>query len=102
MEIILLDRGEGKTLKLLERAANWNGYIVCHTKVEAYRIQKVARANGIEINFPLTFNEFLEKQYLGKEIKCFHIDNADILLQALTNVPIKTISMTEKGDKNLF
>ena len=53
----------------------------------------LAKEMGLNINFPLSFSEFIKNEYYAKGIKKIHIDNADMLLQKLTNVKIATISM---------
>lgn len=94
MKIILSPRQFGKTTRILIKANNYNGYIVCHNHDEIKRISRQAKKMKLKINFPMTFDEFIKKQYYGKGVKKFHIDNAEILLQMLTEVPIETITLT--------
>ena len=96
VEIILSPRKSGKTAKLIEQCAEKGGYIVCFDHDEAYRIAQRAREMGLFIPFPLTSVEFFERSYFGRNIKQFYIDNADIILQGLTSVPIATITLTDK------
>jgi hypothetical protein len=94
MKKVLLPRCGGKTTELIKESAQTGCYIVCANKKEACRISSIAKETGFNILFPLTFNEFIKKMYYGKNIKGFLIDNADILLQSLTEIPIVSITMS--------
>jgi len=50
----------------------------------------------IDINFPLTLGEFLEKQYCGRGVQRIHIDNIEFLLRSLSEVPIENVTLTEE------
>lgn len=93
MKKIILNKG--KTIKIIEEADKHNGYIVCLDKKEATRIFIVAGKNKKKINFPITFDDFRNKRFSGFGCKCFHIDNADLLLQCMSEIPIQTISLTK-------
>ena len=67
--------------------------IVCLNRNEAHRIFEVASKNKQKINFPITFDEFINKEYNGVGCKCFHIDNADLFIQHLSMIPVETISV---------
>jgi hypothetical protein len=97
MEKIIIPRGMGKTYQLIKRASKSGDYIVCHNQHEASRIQSIALSLGFKINFPITYHEFIEKQYEGKNISGFLIDNVELLLESLTNVPIHTITMSHNS-----
>ena len=47
----------------------------------------------LEIPFPITWAEFVEKRYYGRGINSFMIDNLDLCIQQMTDVEIKTISI---------
>lgn len=100
MQVIGGGRQSGKTTQLIQFAANNNGYIVCQSKPEAARIAAQARNMEVNINFPITYQEFIERRYNGKGVSKFHIDNADYLLQSLTEVPIAniTVNVETRGD----
>ena len=94
MEIICKSRRMGKTTDLIKLSAKSGGYIVCLCLDEANRIFHQADSMGLNIPYPITFSEFINKQYYGKGIKEFLIDNADLLLQQMSSVPIRVISLT--------
>ena len=97
MEVILRARQTGKTAELIKRAGNCNGYIVCHDRNSVQQVANLARQMKIDINFPLTLEEFLNRQYHGVGVKKFHIDNVEFLLRLLSEVPIETITLTDES-----
>jgi hypothetical protein len=60
---------------------------------EASRIQIEAEKMGLQIPFPISYFEFLRKDYCRKGIKGFLIDDADVFLQSLSAVPINSITV---------
>jgi hypothetical protein len=94
MIIIDIGRGRGKTYQLIARAAENSAYIICKDRAEAERIFQSALDRGLNINFPLTFSEFINKEYYGKGIKEFMIDDVDMLLAYLSNVPVSYCTST--------
>ena len=89
--------GLGKTTKLIKQCSKYGGYIVCHSIREASRIHEEALQLDLDINLPITYEEFLKGRY-GAGCKQFYIDNVDILLQQISKLPIKGISINT-GDK---
>jgi len=96
MEIIYKGRGKGKTLDLIRMASENNFDIVARDMKTVDYIFNLAKKHNLSISYPLTYHEFISKKYYGKGIKGFLIDDAEMLLQYLTNVPIKAISITKK------
>jgi hypothetical protein len=96
MEIVCRSRRNGKTLEAIKKSAKTGSYLICRDQKECHRVAQVAREMGIDINFPISFDEFLKGLYSGRRIKGFVVDNADMLLQSLTHVPIKLITLTEE------
>jgi hypothetical protein len=94
METLIISRGKGKTTELIKKSAETGNYIVCHSLDEANRIQSKAQDMGLKIPLPITYDEFLKKRYYGKGIGGFLIDNADMFLQSLSNVPINSITVS--------
>jgi len=93
MRVIALRRREGKTTKLIEAADNYNGYlVVCH-RAEVRRVMLEAQKLGKKINQPITFDDFVNKRYHLLGVKKFHIDNLDLLVRYISQVPIETISI---------
>jgi len=107
MEKILAPHGGGKTTDLIGMAditKNPGYYIVCFDKKEARRILALSIQRKTQINFPITYQEFIEKEYYAKGIDGFLIDNLEDLIQKISDVKIKAITMTveKKNDRPIF
>lgn len=96
MRIIYKGRGEGKTFELIKMASENNLYIVARDIKAVDYIINLAKKHNFFIPYPLTYNEFFNRKYYGKQIKGFLIDDAEVFLQYLTTVPIEAISLTRK------
>jgi hypothetical protein len=94
MEKIILGRGEGKTDCLIRLSAENHNYIVCATMQEAGRIQQRANELGLDIVLPITYREFVERDYNGRGVKGFLIDNIEHLAQSMTVVPVNAITLS--------
>ena len=94
MRIICGPAGSGKTTQFIRIAAKHNYYIVVKNGDEARRVKHEAIKIGYDIPFPLTYREFLEKQYFGRGIKGFLIDNVDMMLQELSEGKLAGYSYT--------
>jgi len=88
LKVYAMSRGAGKATKLIKECVENGGYIVCHGKSGATRIFNEAKAMGLEIGFPLTYDEFLGDEVYGRDTHLY-IDNADMLLQYISRLPIK-------------
>ena len=98
MQIILRKRQMGKTTELIRISAETFAYIVVPTRKDAGTVSEMAKDMGLDIPFPLTYDEFIRGQYYGKNIKGFLIDNADMLLQYMAKgVAIKAISLNDNA-----
>lgn len=106
MNFIHEPRRAGKTTKLIKLADNYNGYIVCIDRREQERVfsvsQKMKERGEIQgINFPITFSDFLNKNYAGRGCKKLFIDNADMLLQSMALCEVDTITVSSQpNDSN--
>lgn len=89
-----MKRGHGKTTQLIKKSAKSGDYIVCHNQYEAKIISGMAKKLELDIPFPITYQDLIEKRYYGKNISSFLIDNADLFLQKLTDVTINAITIT--------
>ena len=98
MKVILRHRHTGRTqeLILLCSQAEKQGevsYIVCSSQKEARRIFTEAHSLESPIAFPITFNEFLSGQYATRNIQNLFIDNVYHFLQAMTETPIRAVTI---------
>ena len=94
MHALVGPRQSGKTTELIKLASTYGGYIVCRSRQMAGEISDMAHKMELRIAFPITYEEFIEKRYYGKNISKFYIDDADALLQSMTAVPIEAVTIT--------
>jgi hypothetical protein len=95
-KLIVGDRQSGRTTDLIKAAADDEAhglvcYIVCHSQEEAYRISQLAQQMELNIGFPLTYDEFLPRQYAGSNIDKFYIDNLRMFLAYMCPIPIEMV-----------
>lgn len=96
MLVIASGRKTSRTSRLIEISAEAqsqgkNNYIVVRSQRQAHLISQKAKELGLNINFPISFDEFLTHRYHGPHIDHFLIDDADQLLQSISSVSIKAI-----------
>lgn len=94
MEIIYKPRRGGKTTEIIKRCAEQGGVILVPTRMMADMLIMMAADMGLEIPMPITAFDFKHDRHLARGIEKLHIDNAELVLQAMSKVPIKTISLT--------
>lgn len=83
---------------MIKDAAQGFFHMVCFDAREVRRVCKQARSMGLDIPCPLTYEEFVSGKYYAPGIKGFLIDNADMLLQRISeNVKIISVSMTKEA-----
>lgn len=101
MKLIIKGTREGKTTEAIKLAASSNAYLVVMNRNEAGRVFHEARDAGIDIHFPVTFDEFMEGRFSPRGCKAFVIDNADMLLERMgRGVPIVAATMNGPQSPN--
>lgn len=96
-------KGTGKTEKLIELAAKDFSYIVVRNKVVARSITGRARKMGVNIPFPLTYEEFIKGKFCGRGINGFMIDDVDALLWYLARgEKVKAFSLDASSVRLLY
>ncbi|WP_306353686.1 hypothetical protein [Flavobacterium sp. '19STA2R22 D10 B1'] len=93
MEIIIKNRRAGKTTSLIKLCSETQYTIVCANKKQVGYIGEVSIEMGINIPVPITFDEFVHKDY-NDSIKGFLIDDADCFIQQLTKVKITAMTLS--------
>jgi len=102
MKIIYKERRNGKTFELIKRAHQLGcegkkAYIICQHRKASFEIQDNAERLGLKIHLPITYHDFRNHNYYGKNITCFLIDDADAFLENLSpTVQIDTITLTKE------
>lgn len=96
MKRIITDRSGGKTTRLIRMAAETGGYIVCH---EPHYVAEQASRMGVNIAFPLSYSEFLDKKYYARGVKGFLFDNIDNFMQTLSgSVPVFAVTVSTEDE----
>lgn len=98
MKTIVKQRLHGKTTELIRLANLKQLYIICPNKMQVSHVYKQATDMGLSIPFPITWYDFIHKNYYGKNIRGFVIDNLDMCVQQETVVPIEAVSLTGEKD----
>ena len=97
MKVIVLGRGKGKTHQLIKLSAEKFYYIVCPNRQAVEMTFSRAQKMELNIPFPITHDDFIRRNYYGKGIKGFLIDDVDMLLERMARgVQIGAITITPK------
>ena len=91
MKKILMKRGGGKTALLIKEAADHKYLIVANRPEVVY---DYANSMGIDIRFPISYDQFLDGDYYEEDVGAFLIDDVEFLLKKLSTVPIRAVSMS--------
>lgn len=94
-------RQSGRTTAMIREAAEAFAYIVVPDHRQARFVADLAREMGVDIPFPLTWNEFVSGQYNRAGVRGFVIDNLDQCLQGMTRVPILAASLPAVDTRSL-
>ena len=101
MKLIILNQKGGKTRLLINKSAETGYYMVVINHAEAIRVSDVARKMGLNIPFPISFDEFIARNFYPQGIKGFLIDNADYLLRHMARgVDIDVVTWTQLKEKD--
>lgn len=99
MKVITGGRQSGRTTQLIHMCAEAEkegkiAYIVCHSHDAAYAIAQRAKELGYEsFPFPITYDEFKNSHGKSTFITEYYIDNVEFLLQWLSVIPIKAVTI---------
>lgn len=94
MEVITGGRQSGKTTKLIHKAAEEGGYIVCRNHKACSRIADYAERIGIDIPYPITYDEFITKSYYGPGVSRLYIDGVKELIERLSKSHVEIEAIT--------
>ena len=93
MQKIIKGKGQGKTEALIKISNQSKEYIVCSNTDQATQISLRAQELKLPIPFPITYDEFIKKDYHAYNIKGFLIDDIDILIQYISTTKISAVTM---------
>ncbi len=97
MKLITGGPASGKTTTLIRESAETFAYIVTRSQRTAQDIFNYAGEMGLQIPFPLTYEEFLNTDYYAPGVKGILIDDVDALVQHISRVGVYTITLTTEG-----
>lgn len=98
MKIIQRARGCGKTFEIIQLAAKHDGYIVVRDKATVARVAQQARDMKLKISFPLTYEEFIRREYHPSGVDQVFIDDVDAMIQQMAMVPVRAVSLGLSDD----
>lgn len=90
MKKIIGPRRSGKTTELIKEAAETRKYILVTSRSQAERMFHQAREMELDINFPVTVEEFKKTHFVGTTIQRngLLVDDALIVLQDLLHIQV--------------
>jgi hypothetical protein len=95
MKAVVAPRAGGKTTELIKMANKEWLYIVCIDRRAVENTANLARQLGIDIPFPITFEDLVYGRFHPPGIKGFLVDDVDVFLrQRSRGVPIHAIAVT--------
>ena len=85
MEILNMNRGEGKTTELIKVSSITNAPIICRTRKMAKLIKEKAKEMGLEIPNPMTIDMYKNEKYRYEKVL---IDDIDLVLRMYLNAEV--------------
>lgn len=98
MKKIIGKNGSGKTQELIKLSAETGNVIVCFSESSEKLKSKAKSLFGLTIPDPISHSDFISKNYDEDSINGFLIDDVDMLMRQLTDVPIKGITLTKNSE----
>lgn len=96
MKVSILGLAKGKTTQLIFESHETNNVIVCYNLNQCQWLFDSAKRMDKIIPYPISYSEFVSKQFNGRGINGFLIDNAEQLLKYIAgNVPINHITINQ-------
>lgn len=92
MKIVYGNAQCGKTIYLIHESITYNYTIVCHNTGEKHRLIREAELiyNRIRLPPPITYHDYIGRNYYGIRTNGFLIDNIDLFLESFrASAPIK-------------
>ena len=100
MEIIIGERGSGKTTELIKRSAETGSYILVATKMMAACVYTDAVHGGYNIPYPITIMEYLNCEF-DKRTPIL-IDELDLALGSIFNLEkVEAVTLTKREYPNI-
>jgi len=93
MHKIILTKGKGKTTQLIKLSSSTKGVIVTSTSDRAKKIIREAKSRHLSIPDPITYGQLFRKDYEGREIPGFLIDDVDLFLNYTVSLPVIALTL---------
>ncbi len=98
MKVYLRPKQSGKTEIAIRASHDKWAYIICPKRYDCERIYKMAKEMNIDIPYPISWLDFVEKRYRGKGIKDFVIDDLDRCIQESIAEHIHLVTFNQSED----
>ena len=99
-KMLLGDKTTDRTTKLLEAASrDTNACVVCANSTDARYLKSVIKENNWSIEV-MTFNQFVDKQFLNTDIKSFYFNDVDKMFRGIAYP--KKIKMMSANTDNIL
>lgn len=95
MKVIAMNRGTGKTTKLIKLCSKSGGYIVCR-RSSVNLIMEHTKKLGLSIPYPLSYEEFISRNYCARGVKKVYIDDLDDFLNYISSVPVEAVTVDKE------
>lgn len=107
MNIEVSKRRSGKTTKAILKSAKTKAKIVVFSREEAQRVFNVATGMELDIPFPVTIDEFLNKPFVRHHHAGLILDNVELLLARVfsghkIHLAMMSGAESEKPKPNLY
>lgn len=94
MKLITKPRGKGKTTELIKISAETGDYIVVLNHRLARFVAQMATDMGLQIPFPATYAEILDKRCKGMRISGLLLDDLDSFLSGFLEARVNAVTMS--------
>ena len=98
MNIIIGERGAGKTMKLLHISAEKKIPIVAGTVGHAKFLKNKAEEYGLIIPEPIVYTRNLNERIRGTDISEVLVDDAELMLSHLLGIDINTMTISDESN----
>lgn len=98
-KVLYIPRGAGKSTILMHESARTRFVMVVRSDQFKWHIEREAKYLQLDIPEPITFEQFINKDYNRRSIKGFLIDDVQDLLKLIAGpIPIVTIAVNNDND----
>lgn len=86
---------KGKTQELIDLSSKTHAHIICKDSNRAMIILNTAAAQKKNMPTPVTYDEFIERQYYYRGVRGFLFDDVDLFIQHMAgHIPVVAITLS--------